>query len=119
MDFYSEVFDFYVSRRRVLRRRLRIRSDLEVERFCRDSRGAFSQDNMFKLCMLFSGVLGERLSDCLHNRLVLCGGSWVAEYLEGARGLKPPLWGLFNLNPNRFPNCGLGMDGWVKRYRMM
>lgn len=118
MDFYSEVFDFYLSRRRVLRRRLLIRWDYEVENFCRDSRGAFSQDNMRKLCMLFSGVLGERLPDSIHNRLVLTGGKWVSEYLEGVRGLKPPFWG-FNLNRNRFPNCGLGMDGWVKRYRLM
>lgn len=70
--------------------------------------------NICKLCMLFAGVLGERMPPEIHNRILLGSGNvWAGEYLSVVSGLRPRLFGIFNMNAKRFSCCRLGDRGLI------
>ena len=92
--FFGEVWDFYISRRWRLGGRLNILHDNMVRFFCLDTDGVLDYVYICRLCMLFSGVLGERLPDAIHNRMVLGPSNrWVGEYLGNVRGYVRVFWG--------------------------
>lgn len=118
-DFFSDVWDFYLSRRERLRRGLVRLRDRDVELFCRSVSSGYDHVYICKLCMIFAGVLGERMPDHIHNRMILCeGNAWVSQYLDIVSGLRPKFLGIFNMNSNKFGRCGLGECGWVRFYSL-
>jgi hypothetical protein len=113
---FDRLWEFYISRRDELRRGFRIRRDSEVYDFCVDG-GVLKYEYVCRLCMMFSGRLGERLPDVLHNALVMGSSNrWVEEYLANVCGLRPLFMGVFNLNRRRYTECGLGVSGNVRKY---
>lgn len=116
-NFFGEAREFYGSRP-VLAGRLRVRDRGELLDFCLGSDGELDYLSVCMMCELFSGVLGERLPDNLHNRMVLGpSNDAVVRYLDGLRGLRPKFLGI-NFNRNRYPNVGLGVGGWVRRFAL-
>lgn len=114
-NFFDEARDFYRSRP-VLARRLRVRDIGDLMDFCVGPDGGLEYVSVCIMCELFSGVLGERLPDNLHNRMVLGpSNDAVVRYVGGLVGLRPKFLG-FNFNRNRYPSVGLGACGWVRRF---
>jgi hypothetical protein len=118
-SFLSDLLEFYRSRKKTIDRRLNINrgvgGEARIRDFCFDVHGRLPYENLCKLSLVFANVLGSRLPDHIHARILLgFSNEWVSEYMYYVRGLRPYIFG-FNLNPNNFRMRTLGVDGSMSR----
>lgn len=111
-EFYSDLTKFYRQNSKRFQKVLSIRSEFEIMNFCTDYRGHFNYENLCKLALIFSNIVGTQLPDHIHNRIVLGpSNKWAQEYVEYVSSLKPLLFGLFNLNRKKISNTYLSSNG--------
>jgi len=69
-----------------------------------------------KLALIFSNVLGMRLPDHLHARMVFGFSDSCKQYIEYVEGLRPKtLFGMVNPNPNHFRMRRLSANGTLSK----
>lgn len=125
VEFFRELVDFYHLHKRRIRKSLRIRNDSELADFCADFRQMTSWNDarfikheyVCKLALIFSNILGRRLPDHLHARMIFgFSNDSCVEYCEYVEGLKPhSLFGLVNPNPNKFRMHSLSVNGMLSK----
>ena len=119
VEFFKEVFDFYRLHKRKIRKALRINNDEVLVDFCAELGWSFfkskriKHEYVCKLVLIFSNVLGQRLPDHIHARMVLdAPNRWCKEYIDYVRALKPTtMLGFRNPNPNQFRMHTLSANG--------
>lgn len=124
VDFFRELMQFYSLHKRRLKKALRIKSDNELVDFCADFRNIASwneprlvrHEYVCKLALIFSNVLGMRLPDHLHARMIFGFSDSCKEYIEYVERLKPKtLFGLMNPNPNHYRRHVLSVSGMLSK----
>lgn len=117
-DFWLELMCFYKSNKAKINKELCLRSNTNevMLDFCINPNGELSRSNLCKLALIFSNVLGRRLPDNLHARMILGDSNEaVKEYVYYISKLKPNVMGLFNFNRNNFRSQTLGFCGSTKK----
>jgi len=117
--FLLELLEFYRTRKKIIDKRLGLNrgadGEARIRDFCFDIHGRLPYENLCKLSLVFANVLGSRLPDHIHARILLgCSNDWVSEYIHYVHGLHPSIFG-FNANPNNFRMRTLGVDGSLSR----
>lgn len=116
IEFFGEIMNFYEQNKRKIKKSIYISRDKDVIDFCIDHSGTIKYDYICKLAFVFADVLGSKLPDHILTRMILGpSNEWVAEYMEHAKNLKPPKWGLFNQNRATFKNRSLSSGGWLAK----
>ena len=124
VDFFHELMQFYSLHKRRLKKALRIKSDNELVDFCADFRNIASwneprlvrHEYVCKLALIFSNVLGMRLPDHLHARMIFGFSDSCKEYIRYVEGLRPrTFFGLVNPNPNHFRMYRLSVNGMLSK----
>lgn len=121
ISFYFELLEFYRSNKRKINKRIHIAKEYDILDFCGDEKNIYwntsskpfkriKYDNLCKLALVFSNILGRPMPDHIHNRLVLGkNNQWIREYISYVKKIKP-YW-FFNTNPNFFKLSKLSSDG--------
>jgi hypothetical protein len=123
VEFFKEVFDFYGLNKRRIKKALRISNDEELVDFCADLGWSFFRSKhirheyVCKLALIFSNILGQRLPDHIHARMVLdTSNKSCKEYVDYVQGLKPTtMLGFKNPNPNHFRMHTLSVNGTLSK----
>lgn len=120
MEFLHELIGVYESNRSLIDRELGMKCGQEgilegeerILDFCHGITGDFSYENICKLALVFANILGERMPDHIHARMILgTPNASVAQYAKYTDSLKPRMFGLFRMNPNHFKKQTLGKNG--------
>ena len=116
-SFLSDLLDVYRKNKRRINRRLHLgldshrRGEQRILNFCGDVDGNLDYRCLCMLVFVFSNVLGERMPDHIHARMILGEPNrWVGEYVRYASDLKPRFL-FFNPNKNGFYRHTLGHHG--------
>lgn len=118
-SFFDELMEVYRLNRRRIDRGLNLsrpRSpEFCISLFCRDRDGNLVHSHLCGLAFLFSNVIGRRMPDSIHARMILGErNDWIEKYVRYVAVLKPKLlW--FNPNPNNYYRCTLGPSGSIRR----
>lgn len=115
--FWSELLDLYKKNKRRIDRELFFRRGSGEERlleFCTDSLGVLSRPNLCSLALIFFNILGERLPDHIHARMILGeSNEHVKEYISANEKYRSRFLWFGTHNP--FKNHSLGPDGRLRR----
>lgn len=128
VGFFQELIDFYKLHKRKIKRALCIRDDDELVDFCTDFRPRWKlpvevdsriikHEHVCKLAVIFSNVLGEKLPDHLHARMIFeISSEACKEYAEHVGRLRPKtFFGFFNPNPNKYRRHALSVNGMLSK----
>lgn len=125
VEFFRELMEFYALHKRKIKKALRIKNDDQLVDFCTDFTKTTSLDEkrfikneyVCKLALIFSNIVGERLPDHLHARMILhFSGHACKEYVTYVNKLKPrTFFGFVNPNPNNFKKHALSVNGMLSR----
>lgn len=127
VDFFRELMQFYSLHKRKLKKALLMKGDNQLVDFCSDfsdfrhmtSRNEprfIKHEYVCKLALIFSNVLGTRLPDHLHARMVFGFSDSCKQYIEYVEGLRPrTLFGMVNPNPNHFRMHRLSVSGTLSK----
>ena len=126
--FYFELLDFYRANRRKINKKIHITSESDILDFCGDQKNLhwnsssnpfrrIKYENLCKLSLIFSNILGKQMPDHIHNRMILGKtNQWVREYISYINKIKP--YRFFNTNPNFFKLHKLSSDGYLVRMQL-
>lgn len=117
MGFWSDLLELYRKNSAIINRKLHVknfyknRGEDMLFNFCADSTGSLNYEHLCHLALVISNVLGRRMPDNIHNRMILGRpNQWVKKYVEYSNNLLPPFWGM-NRNENHFKFNTLGRSG--------
>ena len=115
--FLDDLMGVYQRNKRKINRALHLRKAWPgIYDFCSDTNGQISYDNVCHLALVFSNVLGAKMPDHIHVRMILGESNlWVREYVEYVESLRPRKFGVFNVNPNNYRGYTLGPVGWTPK----
>lgn len=115
--FLDDLMGVYQRNKRKINRALHLRKgSANIYDFCADTYGQISYENVCHLALVFSNVLGAKMPDHIHVRMILGNPNlWVREYVKYVESLRPRKFGVFNVNPNNYRRHTLGPVGWTPK----